>query len=63
MLQETHWGTQAAAAWAAGLIPHTKVAASPARPGPRGGRQGGVAIICTAPQRLLEHRVIVPGCA
>eukprot|EP00974_Lingulodinium_polyedra_P008685 830052-Lingulodinium_polyedra.AAC.1 len=43
--------------------PHTKVAASPARPGPRGAKQGGVAMVCPFPQRLLEHRTIVPGCA
>eukprot|EP00974_Lingulodinium_polyedra_P031017 2984782-Lingulodinium_polyedra.AAC.1 len=34
MIQETHWDPQMAAAWTAGLVPHTKVAASPARPGP-----------------------------
>eukprot|EP00974_Lingulodinium_polyedra_P128029 11204454-Lingulodinium_polyedra.AAC.1 len=52
-----------AAAWKAGLILHTRVAASEARPGPRGGEQGGVAIICPGPQRLVEHRELVPGCA
>eukprot|EP00974_Lingulodinium_polyedra_P129896 11211747-Lingulodinium_polyedra.AAC.1 len=35
LLQETHWDALAAAAWRAGLIPHSRVAASEARPGPR----------------------------
>eukprot|EP00974_Lingulodinium_polyedra_P036304 3481340-Lingulodinium_polyedra.AAC.1 len=60
MIQVTHWDAPAAATWKVGLIPHARIAATEARPGPRGGKQGGVAIVCPAPQR---QRVLVPGCA
>eukprot|EP00974_Lingulodinium_polyedra_P015171 1468705-Lingulodinium_polyedra.AAC.1 len=43
LLQETHWDSLAAVTWKANLIPHTRVAASKTTPGPRGGKQGGVA--------------------
>eukprot|EP00974_Lingulodinium_polyedra_P056052 5390213-Lingulodinium_polyedra.AAC.1 len=61
--RETHWDALATATWRAGLVPHTRAVASEARPGPRGGKQGGVAIVCPAPQRLIEHRELIPGCA
>ena len=40
LIQETHWDSAAAALWA-GLFPGCRVLASPARPGPHGGPQGG----------------------
>eukprot|EP00974_Lingulodinium_polyedra_P077316 7485333-Lingulodinium_polyedra.AAC.1 len=44
-------------------MPLTQVAASCPRPGPRGGRQTGVAITCPSPRRISHQRDIVPGCA
>ena len=42
-IQETHWTPDCEAVWAA-LIPGAKLYSSPARKGPRGGPQGGVAV-------------------
>ena len=61
MLQETHWDDTSAAMWA-GLCPGCKVLASPARPGPHGGPQGGVAILLPPTWRCLEIKKLVPGC-
>ena len=63
LLQETHWDGEAAATWGSGLLPHTELAHSLARPGPNGGPQGGVAIVCPGPRRVVGQRVLVPGCA
>ena len=37
--------------------------ASPARSGPNGGQQGGVALLVPVRFRLLSWRTLVPGCA
>ena len=61
-LQETHWDEAVAARWGA-LFPGSVVLAAPARPGPNGGRQGGVAIILPAGYRCVSHRTLYEGCA
>ena len=61
-LQETHWSQADAARWAA-LFPDATVCASPARTGPAGSPQGGVAVIFNGSYRLEEQSVLVPGCA
>eukprot|EP00972_Heterocapsa_arctica_P094670 13958420-Heterocapsa_arctica.AAC.1 len=35
----------------------------PARPGPGGGHQGGVAILLPHPIEVISSRILVPGCA
>ena len=61
MLQETH-GDGEAAALCSGILPHVDVVHNLARPGPLGGLQGGVAILCPGPGRVMARRVLVPGC-
>ena len=61
LLQETHWTAAAAAQWG-GLFSAARVAHSVAREGPRGGPQGGVAVVVPLPHRILETREVVPGC-
>jgi hypothetical protein len=46
----------------AGLFPGSAVVASPARTGPNGGPQGGVAILVPTPHTLLRSLELVPGC-
>jgi hypothetical protein len=60
-VQETHWREIDAGVWS-GLFPGTAVVASPARAGPNGGPQGGVAILVPAPHTLLRWEEFVPGC-
>ena len=62
VLQETHWTEQTQALWET-LFPGTQVVATNARPGPKGGPQGGVAILVPHPYDIVEQRVIVQGCA
>ena len=62
LLQETHWTECAAAQWG-GLFAAAQVAHAPSRLGPRGGPQGGVAVIAPHPHRILSSRILVPGCA
>ena len=62
LIQETHWDPATAALWA-GLFPGCKVLSSPARPGPQGGPQGGVAILLPPTWHCVEHKVMAPGCA
>ena len=61
LLQETHWTVAAAAQWG-GLFSAAQVAHSVARVGPRGGPQGGVAVVVPFPHRILRTKEIVPGC-
>ena len=61
LLQETHWTLAAAAQWG-GLFSAAQVAHSVARMGPRGGPQGGVAVVVPFPHRVIRTREIVPGC-
>ena len=62
LLQETHWTEAAAAQWG-GLFPAVEVRHSAARAGPRGGPQGGVAVLVPRPHRVVADRVLVAGCA
>ena len=62
LLQETHWDGEAEAFWTSWLFAHTDIVSSPARDGPLGGLQGGVAILCPHPAKIIAHRIIVPGC-
>ena len=43
MTQESHWAPAGAAVWEP-VFPGVSLAFTPARPGPAGGRQGGVAM-------------------
>ena len=61
-LQETHWTAQSQATWKA-AFPGCNVIGSPAREGPRGGPQGGVAIIVPARYSITASRTLVEGCA
>ena len=61
LLQETHWDEATAGVWA-GLFPNCQVLSGPARPGPTGGPQGGVAIIVPAGWECTHWEVLVPGC-
>ena len=61
-LQETHWDEAAVEVWA-GLFAQARVAAAPARPGPLGGPQGGVAGIVPFPLVLESSAVLADGCA
>ena len=61
LLQETHWTVAAAAQWG-GLFSAAQVAHSVARVGPRGGPQGGVAVVAPFPHQILGVREMVPGC-
>ena len=60
-LQETHWSDTSQAIWA-GLFPAATVVSAPGRPGPTGGRQGGVAIIIPAGWSLVDSAIRVEGC-
>ena len=62
LLQETHWDPAAAAVWA-GLFPGCRVLPSPARLGPGGRPQGGVAIIVPPNWTVVDWDVLVPACA
>ena len=44
-------------AFSAGQVVHGE-----ARIGPRGGPQGGVAVLVLRPHKVIESKVIVPGC-
>eukprot|EP00974_Lingulodinium_polyedra_P024534 2374746-Lingulodinium_polyedra.AAC.1 len=55
LLQET------APLWASGVFHHTNVVHSNARRGPRGGPQGGVAVLVPAPLVLVRQEDLVPG--
>ena len=59
-LQETHWSLIDVSTWAS-LLPGCSVVASPARPGPAGGPQGGVALLVPDRFPVLERRDLVPG--
>ena len=50
-LQELHWSEQDASIWA-GLFPACQVVSTAARPGPRGGPQGGERSSCPRPSKL-----------
>eukprot|EP00974_Lingulodinium_polyedra_P011005 1059780-Lingulodinium_polyedra.AAC.1 len=63
MLQETHWAKATAPVWASGVFPHTAVVQTCARQGPRGGAQGGTAILIPSPLELISWSELVPGCA
>eukprot|EP00974_Lingulodinium_polyedra_P015492 1499846-Lingulodinium_polyedra.AAC.1 len=63
LLQETHWTRATAAMWASGVFPHTAVVQTCARKGPRGGAQGGAAILIPAPLELIWGKEMIPGCA
>ena len=60
LLQETHWFESALGIWEAGTFLHTRVVAATTRPGNEGGPQGGVAIVCPIPHRVVEHATLVP---
>ena len=62
LLQEAHWTPATATQWG-GLFKATQVAHAVARVGPRGGPQGGVAVVVPHPHRVLGNRVLAPGCA
>ena len=62
LLQETHWSPEDQAVWGA-CFPAAQLFAAPAVQGPRGGPQGGVAILLPLGVRVVAHRVLVPGCA
>eukprot|EP00974_Lingulodinium_polyedra_P057017 5484821-Lingulodinium_polyedra.AAC.1 len=49
--------------WASGVFPHTAVVQTCARQGPRGGAQGGAAILIPSPLELVSGNELVPGCA
>ena len=59
-VQETHWTEADAAVWG-GLFPGSQVASSPASRGPRGGPQGGVALLIPHPWVVLQVREVLPG--
>ena len=60
-LQETHWDEPAGNLWD-NMFPGAEVAWTASRLGPRGGPQGGVAIIVPHGRRILDTHVDVPGC-
>ena len=61
VLQETHWTPQAEAMWET-LFPGSKIFSTPARPGPKGGPQGGVAILVPHPFIAVPHKTLADGC-
>ena len=62
LLQETHWYPRDAALWG-GLFPQATLYHSPARPGPEGGPQGGVAILLPSTWEVQDVTALVPACA
>eukprot|EP00974_Lingulodinium_polyedra_P114930 11130398-Lingulodinium_polyedra.AAC.1 len=63
LLQETHWTKTTAAMWASGVFPHTAVVQTCAKKGPKGGAQGGAAILVPAPLEVVWWKELIPGCA
>ena len=59
-VQETHWTEADAAVWGS-LFPGSQVFASPATRGPRGGPQGGVALLIPHPWVARQVREVLPG--
>ena len=59
-LQETHWDTAAIAIWET-LFPTAAVVAAPATQGPRGGPQGGVAVLLPAGLTLQSRNTLAAG--
>ena len=62
LLQETHWSREDEAVWAP-LFPTARLHATPAVPGPRGGAQGGVAVLLPHGADVLRTAEAVPGSA
>ena len=62
LLQETHWRPEDEAIWRT-LLPAATVVASPAVNGPRGGPQGGTAIMLPPACTLVGLPSRVPGVA
>ena len=62
VLQETGGDDATVEVWS-GLFAQARVAAAPARPGPLGGPQGGVAVIVPFPLVLESSVVLADGCA
>ena len=62
LLQETHWRQEDVAVWRT-LLPAATVIASAATDGPRGGPQGGVAILLPPAYQAVGAPLRVPGCA
>ena len=62
LLQETHWTPEDQAVCGA-CFPAAQLFAAPAVLGPRGGPQGGVAILLPLGVGVSSHRILVPGCA
>ena len=60
-VQETHWTPGHCDLWA-GAFATGRVLSAPARPGPEGGHQGGVAILVPIAYTILGHRILLPGC-
>ena len=60
-IQETHWDPAAEQAWEA-LLPDTRIVSTGATVGPRGGPQGGVALVIPREHELLEWKVLKEGC-
>ena len=61
-IQETHWDSRDEAVWQ-GMFPGTDVVSSPARLGPRGGPQGGIALLAPRPYELMAQREVLAGCS
>ena len=62
LLQETHWSEADIAVWQTSF-PAATVLASAAAAGPRGGPQGGVAILLPAEFQVTSRAELVPGFA
>ena len=60
-IQETHRDPAAEQAWEA-LLPDTRIVSTGATVGPRGGPQGGVALVIPREHELLEWKVLKEGC-
>ena len=60
-IQETHWTTDCEAVWTA-LFPGARLYSSPARKGPRGGPQGGVAVLVPDSWQERNFKIHVSGC-
>jgi len=60
LVQETHWTAADAAVWHA-RFPAAHLRHSEATEGPRGGPQGGVAVLVPQALTVLSNRVLVPG--